>query len=73
MKGADLDFAQPLESPCAECGERVGLTSIITVNVMNEDGTETTTEMTEADARALLMKVDIAPPLVMCERHVHLE
>jgi hypothetical protein len=51
----------------------VDLTSPIKMTVQNKDGTETETEMTEANARVFLMQVGITPPLIMCDRHVHLE
>jgi len=73
MAGVDLDFSPPLELPCAECGGMVDLTSPIKVAVTNQDGTETETEMTEANARIFLMQVGITPPIVMCDRHVDLE
>jgi len=73
VEGADLDFKQPLEAPCRDCGGMVDLTSIITVNTVAHDGTETTQEMTEADARALIAQVEIAPPPVLCDQHQWVE
>ncbi len=73
LAGTNIDFRQPLEAPCVECGSQVDLTSAITVNIVRPDGTEAESEMTEANARVLLMQVGIAPPLVMCGRHEHLE
>ena len=69
MAGADLGFAQPLEGPCRDCGVPIDLTGTVMVNVINEDRTETAMEMTEADARALVSKVGIAPPPILCGRH----
>lgn len=66
---ADLNFAQPLKSPCRDCGVLVDLNSIITVKVINEDGMETETEMTEANARVLIAQAGIDPPPVVCFKH----
>ena len=69
IEGADLDFGQPTEFPCDDCGEMVDLTSIITVSIQTADGTMETKDMTEGDARALLATVGVPPPPVMCNRH----
>ena len=69
LAGANLDFGEPTERPCDECGSMVDLTSPITVTIQEKDGTETVQEMTEADARALLATVSIPPPPVLCDRH----
>ena len=69
LAGANLDFGQPTEFPCDDCGAMVDLTSIITVSIQNQDGTMSEEQMTEADARALLATVGVPPPPVMCERH----
>jgi len=69
IPGADLDWGQ-IDLPCAECGEMVDLSGIITVNIVEQDGTEgEPTEMTEANARALLATVGIVPPPVLCDQH----
>ena len=59
-----------LEMPCEECGGLVDLTSVITVQIVNVDGTqEEDRQMTEADARQLLAEAGIQPPPVMCDKH----
>lgn len=52
-----------------DCGTLVNLNSVITVNMMNEDGTMTATEMSEANARALLAEVGLPPPPILCCQH----
>lgn len=69
LEGADIDFGQPTELPCADCGAMVNLASVITVTITNVSGPDSATEMTEADARALLAQVGIPPPLVLCNQH----
>ena len=69
LPNADLDFGQPTEFPCDDCGAMVDLSSMINVAIENRDGTISETEMTEADARALLDIVGIPPPPVMCNQH----
>ena len=71
IPGADLDWGQ-IDLPCAECGEMVDLNTPITVTIVEHDGSESSKEMTEANARALLCQVGLAPPPVMCERHASL-
>ena len=73
IEGANLDFKQPLEATCRDCGGMVDLTTIITVNVLNEDGTQSASQMTEANARALLTMLDMAPPPVLCDQHAWIE
>jgi len=69
LPGADLDWGQ-IDLPCSECGEMVDLSGVISVNIVGQDGTEgEPTEMTEANARALLATVGIVPPPVLCELH----
>ncbi len=51
----------------------VDLTSIITVNIVQADGSESASKMTEADARALIAQVEIAPPPVLCDQHQWIE
>ena len=80
LPNADLDFGQPTEFPCDDCGAMVDLTSIILVTMI-EDGEGEHCEcgdppqrhahqpMTEADARALLHTVGLPPPPVMCDQH----
>ena len=69
LVGADIDWGQ-IDLPCAECGEMVDLSSIITVSIVEQDGTATETrEMTEANARALLATVGVDPPIVLCVAH----
>ena len=69
LAGTDIDFQQPTEFPCNECGGIVDLTSPITVRIVNMDGTETEQIVTEADARALLSNTSIPPPPIMCNQH----
>lgn len=69
LHGADLDFEVPTEFPCDECGAMVDLTSMITVSIVEKDGAESTAEMSEAKARALLGTLDIPPPPVLCCQH----
>ena len=66
--GADIDFGQPSESPCWRCGEPVDLSVMITVNIVDGDSV-TTTEITEANARALLAQVGMGSPDVLCSEH----
>ena len=69
LPNADLDFGQPTEFPCDECGAMVDLSGTIIVKLAEIDGSEVETQMTEADARALLHTVGLPPPPVMCEQH----
>ena len=69
LEGANIDFGQPTEFPCDECGAMVDLGSIINVAMHNKDGTITEQQMTEANARALLAQVGLPPPPVMCDQH----
>ena len=69
LANADLGFGQPTEFPCDDCGAMVDLTSEITVKIVETDGSEVETQMTEADARALLYTVGLPPPPFMCEKH----
>ena len=69
LKGADLNFEQPTEFPCDDCGGMVDLTSVIAVEIQNMDGTMERQEMTEANARALLATVGVPPPPVLCDAH----
>lgn len=69
MAGADVDFQQPQEMPCDDCGGLVDLSSTIKFTVMEADGTESAQEMSEADARALLASVGVPPPPVLCDAH----
>ena len=74
LQGTDLDFEQPLEFPCDDCGEMVDLSRMITVSVVGPDGVTTEQqEMTEANARVLLAQVGLPPPPVLCSRHDDLE
>jgi len=69
IAGTDIDWGQ-IDLPCSECGEMVDLSGIITVNIVEQDGTAgESQEMTEANARALLATVGITPPPVLCELH----
>jgi len=54
------------EAPCELCGGMVDLDAIITVRISEADGSESVSEMTEAEARELAG--DLAPP-VMCDQH----
>ena len=69
LEGADIDFGQPTEFPCDECGGMVDLSGVITVTIESADGTTEVREMSEADARALLATVGLPPPPVMCDQH----
>ena len=73
FEGANLDFTPSTEAPCRDCGGMVGLTTVITVNVLNEDGTESASQMTEANARALLTMLGMSPPPVLCDQHAWIE
>ncbi|KKL66634.1 hypothetical protein LCGC14_2142990 [marine sediment metagenome] len=73
IEGADMDFKQPHESPCRDCGGMVDLTSEITFSVQNVDGPESESKMTEANARALLMMMGMDPPPVLCSQHYWVE
>ena len=57
-----------MDGPCWVCGKTVDLSSPITVNVINGDKT-TTTEMAEANARALLAQLGMGAPSVLCGEH----
>lgn len=69
LEGADLDFEMPAEFPCDDCGAMVDLTSVITVRIVEKDGTEASREMSEANARAILGTLGIPPPPVLCCQH----
>lgn len=73
IEGADLDFKQPSEAPCRDCGGMVDLTSTIIVNIQKDDGSEAPSTMSEADARSLMMMVGMAPPPVLCSQHLWVE
>lgn len=73
VEGADLDFQQPSEAPCRDCGSMVDLTSDIIVNIQRGDGSEASSTMSEADARALLVQVEMMPPPVLCGPHAWVE
>ena len=72
LAGVGLDFEQPPELPCGECGAMVGMTSVITVNVIEADGSQSTQEMTEANARALVATVGLPLPPVLCYQHARI-
>src|SRR3972149_6069150 len=61
IPGADLDWGQ-IDLPCAECGEMVNLNTPITVTIVEHVGSESSKEMTEANARALIAAGGLAPP-----------
>ena len=69
VEGAEMDFRQPPEGPCQDCGKLVNLTSEVTFTVENKDDSETPRQMTEANARVLIMMMGIAPPPIQCGRH----
>ena len=71
IAGADVDWGQ-IDLPCGECGEMVNLNTPITVTIVEHDGSESSKEMTEANARALIAAVGLAPPPVRCDRHARL-
>ena len=71
IAGAGIDWGQ-IDLPCGECGEMVNLNTPITVTIVEHDGSESSKEMTEANARALIAAVGLAPPRVMCDRHARL-
>lgn len=73
VEGADLDFGQPPEAPCRDCGAMVDLTCEIIVNVIRADGSGAESKMSEANARALLSQVGIGSPPVLCEQHLWTE
>ena len=68
VEGADLAFGESSEGPCRDCGKPVDLGSTVSVNVINGDKT-TVTELTEANARALLSQVGMGAPPVLCSQH----
>ena len=69
LPGATLDFGQPPRGLCAECGGLVKLDSEISFVIQEHDGSETVERMTEANARALMTTMDIAPPPILCDWH----
>jgi len=69
LKGACLDFGQDIKSPCLVCDGMVDLSSPATVTIVNADGSESSEEMTEADARVLIVSVGLPPPPVLCDQH----
>lgn len=73
LVGVDIDFAQPLEAPCRDCGKMVDLSSEITFNIVNTDGSESKSRMSEANARALLAQVGIPSPPVLCDQDAWVE
>ena len=73
VEGAEMDFKQPPKGPCRDCGGMVDLTSEIIFNVQNKDGSESPSKMTEANARALIMMMGIAPPPILCSQHYWVE
>jgi hypothetical protein len=69
LKGADIDFGQDIKAPCSICDKMVDLSSPVTVNIVDADGSESPTEMTEADARVLIVSVGLPVPPVVCSQH----
>jgi len=66
---AVAEAAEPVTRPCDNCNGMVDLTSVITVRVEEEDGSETVLDMTEAKARSLLDAVGVPQPPVLCDQH----
>ena len=69
LKGACLDFGQDIKSPCLVCDGMVDLSSPVTVTIVDADGSESAQEMSEADARVLIVSVGLPPPPVLCDQH----
>lgn len=69
LPGVSVDFEQGHISACSVCNAPVDLDSMIIVNIVQPDGSEAKSEMTEANARVLLMQVGLTPPPVECGRH----
>jgi len=69
IRGADLDFGQGISSPCSVCDEMVDMSSPITVTITEADGSETSEEMSEANARVLIAQVGLPPLPVICNKH----
>ena len=69
IKGADLDFGQGITAACSVCDASVDMSSPITVTITEVGGAESSQEMTEADARVLVVSVGLPPPPVLCEQH----
>ncbi len=69
VKGADLDFGQNVQLPCSACDALVDMSSSIIVKITDVGGTESSQEMTEADARVLICSVGLPPPPVLCDQH----
>lgn len=73
LEGVSLDFKASPAAPCQECNAPVPMSDPIEVRVTLTSGRVVTSKMFEADARVLLMQIGLTPPVVMCDRHVHLE
>ena len=69
LKGACLDFGQDIKSPCLVCDGMVDLSSPVMVKIIDADGSESAQEMSEADARVLIVSVGLPPPPVLCDQH----
>ena len=63
------DPTLPLELWCEACGNLVDLSSVITVKMVDPDGSEVQQEMTEAAARRLLDELGIQQPPIICAEH----
>ena len=74
VDGADIDWHQPLQMPCEECGGMVDLSTPIKVQLIEvADQSEVFTTMPEAEARQLLAEVGLLPPPVLCDQHERFE
>ena len=63
------EATQGISSPCSVCDEMVDMSSPITVTITEADGSETSEEMSEADARVLMVQGGLPPPPVVCDKH----
>ena len=72
MRGAEEPFGVPEELPCYVCGGLVNLTATVTMKIMETDGSQVQTEMTEAEARQFIAQSGLVPPPVLCEQHEEL-
>ena len=74
VDGADIDWQQPLQAPCEECGGMVDLSTPIKVQLIEvADQSEVFTTMPEAKARQLLAVVGLPAPPVLCDKHERIE
>ena len=73
LAGAELPEIPTATALCEECGGEVSLDGVITVSIVEMDGSEVFTQMTEGAARVLLGTLGLPQPAVLCSQHEPME